>query len=159
MATSKSSFELQAPYSQIAVFSAGLAAPYNDWEERHVTQGFAWRQGSVSFATPSEDAIYEVGVSSADTPPPLTHDIIRAVQVPFTVPADGMMEVGSVMTTRIVRMPPGNHILRCAFAESHSDDRIDCLLTFHAPVGEESFRILVADDLLNPDEPFLIGSH
>lgn len=42
---------LEVDYNQVAVFSSGLANPFNDWEERHVGQGFSWRPESVSFRT------------------------------------------------------------------------------------------------------------
>jgi hypothetical protein len=36
--------KLSILYSQLAIFSADLAQPYNDWNERHVAQGFSWRR-------------------------------------------------------------------------------------------------------------------
>ena len=42
-------FTLDISYSQLVVFQKGMENPFNDWENTHVDQGFAWRPGSVSF--------------------------------------------------------------------------------------------------------------
>lgn len=46
-----STFPLEVVYAHVAVFDARSRHPFNDWSDTHVAQGFAWRPGSVSFAT------------------------------------------------------------------------------------------------------------
>ena len=44
-------FLVEISHAQLAVFDSTLTAPFNDWTDDHVKQGFAWRPGSVSFMT------------------------------------------------------------------------------------------------------------
>ncbi|ASP69164.1 competence protein ComJ [Sinorhizobium meliloti] len=79
---------LDVEYNQVAVFSRGLTNPFNNWEERHVSQGFAWRSRSVSFRT-LNNGPHAVDVLTTEYAGPLSHGVIRAVEVPFDVPGDG----------------------------------------------------------------------
>jgi hypothetical protein len=38
-------------YNQLIVSDESTSPVPNDWQEQHVAQGFAWRPGTVSFAT------------------------------------------------------------------------------------------------------------
>ena len=60
-------FELFSSYSRVAVFRAGLEKPFNDWEQDHLDQGFAWREGSVSFATLEEGGTLHCEATVTDT--------------------------------------------------------------------------------------------
>src|SRR5437588_2371964 len=42
-------------YGTLAIFQAGIAHPFNDWNSIHGSQGFSWRPGSVSFAAVDAD--------------------------------------------------------------------------------------------------------
>jgi hypothetical protein len=87
-------FDLFASHSQIAIFAAGIGQPFNDWEQEHVDQGFAWRAGSVSFATLEEAGTVhcEALVSEAWQPHP---DGDRAIRVPFLVESESV-EIASI---------------------------------------------------------------
>lgn len=50
-------------YSQLGVFVAGPLKPFNDWTDKHVAQGFAWRPESVSFRTLVEAGSHSVEIS------------------------------------------------------------------------------------------------
>ena len=41
----------QLSYGQLSVFASALKDPYNDWTDQHISQGFTWRPGSVSFSS------------------------------------------------------------------------------------------------------------
>ena len=66
-------FDLFASYSQVSVFMAKLDSPFNDWEQEHVEQGFAWREGSVSFATLEEAGTLHCEAMVAGGYPRWTH--------------------------------------------------------------------------------------
>ncbi|MFC0691986.1 competence protein ComJ [Paraburkholderia humisilvae] len=55
--------KFEVSYSQLAVFASAFSQPYNDWSDRHVVQGFAWRPGRLDlppyFATPSHTKVDE----------------------------------------------------------------------------------------------------
>lgn len=102
--------EVIVSYAQLCVFDPSLEAPYNDWTEAHVAQGFSWRPGSVSFATDSDCASTVVDVTWAEGPPDLS-DADGAITVPFVVPPSGAVEIGSVMTGVEVSLPSGHYAL------------------------------------------------
>ena len=47
--TMAATLSLEISYGQLAVFANSLPQPFNDWTDQHVSQGFAWRPGSVTF--------------------------------------------------------------------------------------------------------------
>jgi hypothetical protein len=89
--------EIDIFYSQLAVFQYGLDNPYNDWNDIHINQGFAWREGSVSFGTLFYDEECKITVRVTDKQQ-VDDDVIRAITVPFYIGNKGF-EVGSVMRT------------------------------------------------------------
>lgn len=97
-------------YSQLCVFDPALEAPFNDWEEAHSAQGFAWRPRSVAFATSDYPSAVAIDVTCADTPPDLGA-ASTAIRVPFEAPSSGSVEVGSVMSGVEVPIPPGSYAL------------------------------------------------
>ena len=105
-------FLVSVSYSQLAVFHAALEHPFNDWTDRHVNQGFAWRPESVSFRTVAEAGPHrvEVFVSVEETQP--SPDAIRIIEVPFEVPPDGAVEIASIADGASVKLSPGMHSLR-----------------------------------------------
>jgi Competence protein J (ComJ) len=108
--TTESRFRLSVSYSQIAVFDGGLKNPFNSWTEAHVKQGFAWRPGSVSFATLEGGGCHHVEVLAERAE--MSPQAIRAIQVPFEVPANGSIEIASIADSVPVRMPAGTYQLR-----------------------------------------------
>src|SRR6266404_659623 len=105
-----SSFDIDIFYCQIAVFQAGLKNPFNDWTETHVQQGFSWRAESVSFGTLDESgkaAVYITIPKNLILKP----NTIRAIKVPFTVPQNGLVEIGSVTETQTVEIDSGTYEL------------------------------------------------
>ncbi len=124
-----SSFALYVSYSTLAVFDPALANPYNDWTDAHIEQGFSWRPGSVSFATLSSDG--DVTVSIRRNEAKAVEGAVRRIRVPFTVPPDGRVEVGSISDTKIVALPAGPFDL---FFETGRDSSGEwCCLTFSPP--------------------------
>jgi Competence protein J (ComJ) len=89
------SFFLSVSYSQIAVFDSAVAQPFSMWTERHVNQGFAWRDGSVSFQTIAGGGRHLVEVAVVSRDMELSSDAARIIQVPFEIPASSSIEVAS----------------------------------------------------------------
>src|SRR4051812_25227685 len=97
---------LYVTYRQLAVFRSGLNNPFNDWNDAHVRQGFAWRPGSVSFRM-LDDGAMDVEVvrgSSARRP-----DARRVILVPFTVAQDRQVEVATITESHPLSLDSGDY--------------------------------------------------
>lgn len=149
----------EVSYGQLVVFASALQQPYNDWTEQHVSQGFAWRPGSVSFRSMVEVGRHTIEIDVANHVGTLHPDAVRVMEVPFEVPADGAVEVGSIGETVRLTLPAGSFLLRCEFLQSSgtSDERVR--LTF-AQKDAPRFAVVRADpelsighDLLKTAEP------
>lgn len=145
---------LDVSHAQLAVFDSSLKQPFNDWTDRHVGQGFAWRPGSVSFRTLVDAGAHVIEVRVADRMGPMRDDAIRVVEVPFDVPQDGALEIGSIAETLPVSLPAGTFVLRCEFLHPPSIDGERVVMTFAK--GEAArFAVLRADAELNPVDELL----
>lgn len=140
---------LYVSYSQIAVFDPSLDRPFNDWATRHVGQGFAWRSGSVSFATLEEAGEHEIDVLLPGNGMTTSASTIRAIQVPFEVPAGGIVSVASISDELSVQVPPGSYGLRYEAMPG----RIIRLMFIRD--ADPEFRIVKADAGLCPTYPLL----
>jgi len=132
-------------YSQLAVFDHSLERPFNDWTERHVAQGFAWRPGSVSFATLEEGGDHLVAVSLEDMrndEPPI--DAVRVIDVPFEVPPSGSIEIGSISDCRSVELPAGHYQLRFENYRASEGKLPRVHLLLHRD-GNPHFRVIKAE--------------
>lgn len=150
-------FNLEVSHSQIAVFRSSLKQPFNDWTQRHVDQGFAWRPGSVSFRTLSESGPHEVEIGLTDQG--VADAAARVIEVPFEVPADGAVEVATISDSTPLILPAGRYCLRCELfdPDQHGSDLVR--LTFFKHAAPE-FTVVRADrsllsrgELLKTAEP------
>ena len=139
---------LDVSCAQLAVFDSSLKQPFNDWTDRHVGQGFAWRPGSVSFRTLVDAGAHVIEVRMADRMDPMRDDAIRVVEAPFDVPQDGALEIGSIAETLPVSLPAGTFLLRCEFLQPPSTEGERVVMTFAR--GEAArFAVVRADAELN----------
>jgi hypothetical protein len=150
--TTKVSVEVS--YGQLAVFASSLKQPFNDWTDRHVAQGFAWRPGSVSFRSMVEAGQHSVEIDVANQVGAVHHDAVRAVEVPFEVPADGAVEVGSIADTVPLSLPAGSFLLRCEFLRPAGTAGERVRLTF-AKKDAPRFAVVRADPELSIDGELL----
>jgi hypothetical protein len=102
-------FQLQLAWSQISVFDANLADPFNDWSEQHLAQWFSWRPGSVSFKLPVRSGEIGVHVELAD------HVVVdpsaqMAIVVPFVTWA-GVIEISSITQAELIEVDSGRYAL------------------------------------------------
>ena len=142
------SFQFSISYSQIAAFNADLDSPFNDWTDRHVAQGFAWRPQSVSFKTLVESGPAAVEVNVLDEIP--TFDAIRVISVPFHCPEGGTIEIASIADSAVTNVPPGDYQL--VFQTGFQGEDCWCRLSFvsHSVTNAE---ILIWDGTEQPEEP------
>ena len=136
--------KFEVAYSQLAVFASALPQPFNDWTDRHVLQGFAWRPGSVSFRSVIEAGQHSVEVNVAEHVGPVHPEAVRAVEVPFEVSSDGAIEIGSIAETVPLSVPVGSYLLRCEFLQPSDAAAQRVTLTF-AKKDPQRFAVVRAD--------------
>jgi hypothetical protein len=141
--------QLFISHSQVAVFDPSLERPLNFWTKGHVAQGFSWRPGSVSFATLSEGGRYDVEVIVESKSSPIADAVVRAIEVPFGVPARGAVEIGSVAGGQEISLPPGPCGLRF---EEFPGQRVRLVFSIGKAVD---FSVLRVDPGLKPVLPLL----
>lgn len=108
---------LEVSYGQLAIFASSLKQPFNDWTDQHVSQGFAWRPGSVSFRCMVEAGQHVIEIEVVNHVGAVHPDAARVIEVPFEIPADGAVEVASIAETVPLSLPAGSFLLRCEFLE------------------------------------------
>jgi hypothetical protein len=124
MSSAIRSFALYVSHSQVAVFDRSLERPFNFWTEGHVTQGFAWRPGSASFATLVDAGLHHVRVMTAPAQVGIPSDAIRVIQVPFDVPPSGNIDVASISDSVALRLPFQPNVLRFEYLNGTSAPEI-----------------------------------
>ncbi len=141
-------------YSQVTVFDPALEEPFNDWSDRHVAQGFAWRSGSVSFGTLLESGMADVQLRFADGRATAAEISTRAIEVPFSVPESGRLEVASIASSEPVSVEPG---YRSLLFETWlpPDGKMVVRLTL-AKESASDARVVKADPELAPTYPLLM---
>ena len=149
-------FTLDVSYSQIAVFGARVEAPFSDWTDRHVNQGFAWRHESVSFRTVQEGGPHEVVVAITGRVGAVSADAVRVIDVPFEVPPEGVLEIASIADSAEIAVPPGMYLLRCEFLRPQAATA-GVRLSF-ASGDEPVFRVVLADGELSPEADLLTSA-
>ncbi len=103
------SAELMVAYSTISVYNTEIESPYNQWTDRLIQQGFAWREGSVSFATIGSTSVtLEVFTGDNLGILPTTQ---RAIQVPFIVRDAGRIGISDDTDDHFVDIPSGEYSL------------------------------------------------
>jgi hypothetical protein len=151
------SFFLSVSYSQLSVFDSAFDVPFNDWTDRHIVQGFAWRDGSVSFQTIEGGGrhLVEVAVLSGDVD--LSSDAARIIQVPFQIPASGSIEIASIADAIPFELPSGVYQLRfeCFQQVNDSEPRIK-LIFFRR--DDPAFEVLRADAELSLSGELLLDA-
>lgn len=140
---------LQILYGQLAVYRPELAR-LNLWTDDHVAQGFAWREGNVSFGIPDHDGPSLVEVDFRDDRFPLAPDCIRAVEVPLRVGAEGAV-LATVMDEMRLSIAAGTYAVRFELLPGMEKDAVPyghrIRLTF-VPDSHADFAILKGDDEL-----------
>jgi hypothetical protein len=146
---------ISVSYSQLAVFDHSLERPLNEWTNRHVTQGFCWRPGSVAFRTIEESGkhLVTVRVEVEESDPAL--DAIRVIDVPFEVPPSGAIEIGSISDSVSLALPSDIYHLRFECYERTNCANPKVRLVFCSNRNPR-FGIVRADSELNPGRDLLL---
>lgn len=123
------SIRISTSYNQVVVFASALENPFNNWQDQHVAQGFSWSENSVSFRTLNEfgSCSIEIGISECH---PCSDDSIRAIRVPFSVPEDSMIEIGSIGDSVPLSIAPGAYALLFQILEVRPDGTESIRLSF-----------------------------
>jgi hypothetical protein len=145
---------LELSYGQLTVFARSLKQPFNDWTDQHVSQGFAWRPGSVSFRSMIEAGRHSIEIDVVNHASAVHPDAVRAVEVSFEIPADGAVDIGSIAETVPLSLPAGSFLLRCEFLRPAGTAGERVRLTF-AKKDPMRFAVVRADPELSTDGELL----
>lgn len=152
------SFTVSVSYSTITVCERGLKDPFNFWTEHHFNQGFAWRPGSANFGTIEGSGQHLVEVVTASGEVPVSGNAARVIEVPFQVPASGVVEIATVESMAgefPIDIAPGTYALR--FECFRPDEgRIPKIRLVFARNDSPAFQILRADPALSPPAELLL---
>jgi len=157
--TMSTSFGVEVSFGQLAVFVQSLRQPFNDWTDRHVSQGFAWRPGSVSFRSVAESGWHQIEIVVADRMGAVHSEAVRVIEVPFQVPEGGAMEIGSISASVPLSLPAGAFLLRCEFLKPADSGGERARLTFargealRFAVVRADADLSVSGDLLTTAQP------
>ena len=146
---------IEVSYGQLAVIVSSLKQPFNDWTDRHIAQGFAWRPGSVSFRSMVEAGQHSVQIEVTNHVGAVHPRAVRAIDVPFEVPRDGAIEVASITDTVPLFLPAGWYLLRCEFLQPAGATGERVRLTF-AKKDFPRFAVVLADGELSIDSELLM---
>jgi len=144
-------FDLDISYAQLAVFDSKLEAPFSDWTNEHVAQGFAWRPSSVSFGTLHSSGTIRVEVFRYRSFRGDASLAERIILVPFAVPEHGAIEIASIGSSAALELPPGDY----ALTFEHGCDAAGIMWSnfyFCPELGLVKPQILRADAELSPPE-------
>ena len=147
-------FALDISYSQLVVFQKGIENPFNDWEDTHVNQGFAWRPGSVSFGSllADEESLIQINTKSQVG---ISKNSIRAIVVPFEITQNCII-VASVTQEIKVNVLNGTYELVFNVIPRSSKHRFNIYVLSFAEHKNPKPRILLADKMLNPPNQLLM---
>lgn len=147
-------FTLDISYSQLVVFQKGIENPFNDWENTHVDQGFAWRPGSVSFGSllADEESLIQINTKSQVG---ISKNSIRAIVVPFEI-TDNCIIVGSFTQEIEVNVLNGTYELVFNVIPRNSKHKFNKYELSFIEHKNPKARILLADKMLNPPEQLLM---
>lgn len=138
----KADIQVYISYGQLAIFDSALQSPFNDWQPRHVSQGFAWRRGSVSFRTLIESGDCNIAIYVADHFSQISDNAMRVIEVPFDIKKGMATEIGGISDSKIIAIPNGLYALRC---ELMGGEGKEVRLSFSRQ-DEPRFAIIQADD-------------
>ncbi|CAM2005299.1 competence protein ComJ [Acanthopleuribacter pedis] len=143
--------EICADYGQVCVFDPGLNDPFNDWDDIHVKQGFAWRPGSVSFSVPLSgywDFNIEIN-SSFDRE---NGEYIRGISVPFII-QENQVEIGGVISSEVYGIETGTYELLFVIHNMESEEgQPEGSLYFLKREGVTPAEVFRKDSELTPQE-------
>lgn len=152
-------FPADLNFTQLVVYRPGVDGPFNDWTDAHVFQGFAWREGSVSFGVP-HDGLAMIEVCYGDEASTFTSAPARKIEVPFdtgSMHEKGQAEIGGLFGSQTVDLPSGLHLLTFSL---HAGGTLDTVIYDYyvslrfQPASSPQFRVSVQDAEMNFDGVF-----
>lgn len=141
--------QIYLSYSQICIFLSSLSQPFNDWSDRNFTQGFSWRDGSVSFRALTEEGYHKINLFINEPIPNIDEQVVRAFKVPFET-SDGNIEIASISDSTHLEIAPGKYSLQVEFLQFDDGDMPQINIRLNK--GQTKFTILRADEELILDK-------
>lgn len=147
-------FRLPLAWSQLSVFDESLTDPFNDWTAAHLSQGFSWRPGSVSFRLPIRAGAVDVTVDFVDSLE-LFDQSRWAIVVPFHT-WGGRVEVSTITESQVIELPAGAFSLLYQTGIRDDGTAWAHLGVFDSHGTAIEPRVLRGDDLVHADGELLM---
>lgn len=146
-------YESPVLFGQVSLHD-GANPDFPLWTAGHVRQGFAWRDGHVSFTVPDRDGECDISLHLLDRPEDRGLDILRAIVVPFSTL--GPVRVATIGEEHAGEVPAGDYRLEFRLRPGAEADRraIEMILS----PGPAEFAILCADAEMDRAPAFEIGA-
>lgn len=151
-------FDLDISYGQISVFLSTIPQPFNDWTQAHFEQGFAWRVGSVSFATLKEAGKFIIDVLVTDNIDNNSNNSIRTIEVPFVIPENEQIEIASIADSLKITIPSGKYTLKYELLSQEDASKGHIRLIFRKS-ETKNFLVMREDKKLIAQENLLITAN
>lgn len=86
----------------------------------------------MSFRTIADAGLLSIELEIVDRMGNISPSATRVIEVPFHVPADGVVEIGGIVETATVSLPAGDFLLRCELFDPAVDNSARARLVFAA---------------------------
>lgn len=144
-------------YSQMNICDSESSI-FSLWSKEHVAQGFAWRDGTVSFGIPDHDGMCFVETKLVKELKPLNENVIRAIRVPLTIKHRTF--VATVIDRKDIDIPAEEYSLEfrllsgslVAEKDEFGDPYAYLIQFFFLPGKSDVFEILRASDEMSTDK-------
>lgn len=137
--------QMYLSYSTISIFRSSLDVVFNEWSGRDYSQGFSWKDGSVSFLTMTGDCVHNIHVFLNEPIPEINENVIRAIKVPFEA-IEGAIEVASISGSTPLEVEPGKYSLQIEFLQIKAGKVPEINIRLNRGISD--FSILKADEEL-----------
>lgn len=119
------SCSLDLCYRQFYIFRKGLKNPFNEWNEKHVEQGFSFRPESIGIMTISESGILHIDVLQDAV---ICDNAKRILEFKFTVP-NNYVEIATVTASCFYKIKCGDYKVRIQLSSQREGEDL-CRISF-----------------------------
>lgn len=147
-------FETSAAYGQVAVFAKGGKTAFPYWTEDHVAQGFAMREGIVSFLVPDHDGSLWIEIDEVEHHPDVPSSAIRCLEAPLLVQSSGVA-FSSLDGEVDILVAPGEKTVRFVLLPGRAVDgnwATNVVQILFGPAGDGRPSILRRDGTLTAED-------
>lgn len=131
--------ELNVSYRQFSIFNADIENPFSNWTDKHVEQGFTYRDNIIGIMTINENCNLDIKLNKDSI---IYDNSIRGYIFPFSVNSNEVIEVASISDSFQVSIAKGQYSLIIQLQENDK-----CIISFvDNSIINDNIRIVKADE-------------